>query len=249
MELNHTSPFCSIWKQLLSDISAGKSPSAPGVDASDLLDHADDCEICLQATLTLDQQRTPALFEFLSHLAGDISDEDSGYLEKLVSDLTHQEQSITRAVNEILLPGLPSQVRNEYEQQQGDLSAMELFSALEAVALMANRVARDHPTESIRLTVAGELCSDRETFVTPAGLSAEVQEFAEIPAARAAWLSRWICQAAHFNSQLFLGLTATGCTPDYVLLKRETRKNVMTLRAGWQEGAQLDNRPELVNYA
>jgi hypothetical protein len=249
MELNTKSSFCSAWQQLLSEISAGKSPSAPGVDASGLMDHVDDCEVCLQASLTLDRQQIPALFDFLSHLAGEISKDDSSYLEKLVSDLTEQEKSIICAVNEILLPPLPEWIRSEYEQQKGDLSPMELFSALEAVALMANRVARDHATESIRLTSAGELCSGSETFVTGAALSAEVQEFAEVPAARAAWLSKWICKAAHFNSHLLLGLTATHCTDDYVLLKREPRKSVMTLGAGWKEGTQLENRPKFVSYA
>jgi hypothetical protein len=234
---NESKPsWCSVWQQVLSDVAAGKQPSvAVSPEASlSLVDHIEECDACLNASQKADTQHRAALYEFLARLGGEISGQDNSYLEKVIARLSDEEQAIEATVTQVLLPGLHVDLREEYNRHKGSLSPLALFAATEAVALMLTRVMRERGLETIRLTETGEIRDQRELLVSKEALAAEVQDFAEVPEDQAAWLSRWICQAAHFNPRLFLGLSVIDWNEHYVTLKREARRNVMELRDWWK---------------
>ena len=228
--------WCSVWQQALGDIAAGKRPSvAISPEASlSLVDHIEECNACLSAGQIADPRHRAALYEFLARLGGEISAQDNGYLDKVISRLADEEQAIEATVTQILLPGLHVDLRKEYSRHKADLSPLKLFAAIDAIALMLTRIMRERGLETIRLTETGEIRDEQELLAGEEALTAEVQDFAEISQNQAAWLSRWICQAVHFNPRLFLGLSVIDWNERYVTLKREDRKNIMELRDWWK---------------
>jgi hypothetical protein len=231
-----TPSWCSVWQRALSDIAAGKRPSvALSPEASlSLVDHIEECDACLNASQMADPQHQAALYEFLATLGGKVSEQDNGYLDKVIARLGDEEQAIEATITQVLLPGLHVDLREEYNRHIGNLSPLALFAATEAIALMLTRVMRERGLETIRLTETGEIRDEQELLVSEEALAAEVQDFAEVPEDQAAWLSRWLCQAAHFNPRLFLGLSVIDWNEHDVTLKREARRNVMELRDWWK---------------
>ena len=76
-----------------------------------LVDHIEECDVCLNASQMADPQHRAALYEFLATLGGKVSEQDNGYLDKVIARLGDEEQAIEATITQVLLPGLHVDLR------------------------------------------------------------------------------------------------------------------------------------------
>ncbi|MFZ5438829.1 MAG: hypothetical protein ACOZQL_02410 [Myxococcota bacterium] len=166
------SELCNIWRDLVKNPNNPSAASRAQERAEDLFDHIEECPACFGAA------ETSRIEDVYLALAGSESPDtdDMEMLKAMLQAKASDEESVIRAVTEVLLPSLGRELENLNRLGQ-DLSPLKLFLALEGFSMLAHRVLRKRPADTVFSLERSGALSTREGEV--ASVETVVSELAQ----------------------------------------------------------------------